>query len=105
MKTSFYICFIISSLAFSLGGCSKQENVVIQVKGADDPFTGIRPILERYVSGQHMNSEVTSFPDFITKAKKANPEKGAILEKGLGELQKPGANLKSKARELLEKLK
>jgi hypothetical protein len=52
-----------------------------------------------------MRSEVTSFPDFINSAKKANPEKGDILEKGLEDLQKPGSNLKAKASALLEKLK
>ena len=71
----------------------------------EDPLAGVRTILEGYVKGVPMRSEVTSFPDFINSAKKANPEKGELLEKGLQELQKPGTNLKAKASALLEKLK
>lgn len=105
MKTYFRICLLGSLIAFSITACSKPQNETIVIKVADDPLAGVRTILEGYVEGQPMRSEVTSFPDFINSAKKANPEKGALLEKGLEELQKPNANLKSKASELLEKLK
>lgn len=105
LRTYFCICLLITSTAFSILGCSESKNETIVIKVADDPLAGVRTILEGYVKGVPMRSEVTSFPDFINSAKKANPEKGALLEKGLQELQKPGTNLKAKASELLEKLK
>lgn len=104
MKTYFCICLLITSTAFSILGCSESKNETIKIK-VEDPLAGVRTILEGYVKGEPMRSEVTSFPDFINSAKKANPEKGELLEKGLEELQKPGTNLKAKASALLEKLK
>jgi len=104
LRTYFCICLLITSTAFFILGCSESKNETIKIK-VEDPLAGVRTILEGYVKGEPMRSEVTSFPDFINSAKKANPEKGELLEKGLEELQKPGTNLKAKASALLEKLK
>ena len=105
MSTYFRICLLGSLIAFSITACSNPQNETIIIKTAADPLEGIRTILDGYAKGQPLRSEVTSFPDFINSAKKANPEKGELLEKGLEELQKPGTNLKAKASALLEKLK
>lgn len=105
MKTYFRICLLGSLIAFSITACSKPQNETIVIKVADDPLDGIRTVLDGYAKGLPLRSEVTSFPNFITDVRKVNPAKADILEKGLEELQKPNANLKSKASELLEKLK
>ena len=105
MSTYLRICLFGSLIAFSITACSQQQNETIIVKAAADPLDGIRTVLDGYVKGQPIRSEASSFPNYINDIKKVNPEKAAVLEKGLEELQKPGANVQSKAKALLEKLK
>lgn len=105
MNTCFRFCLLSSLIAFSITACSKPQNETIVIKAAEDPLDGIRTVLDGYVKGQPLRSEVSSFPNYISDIKKVNPEKAAILEKGLEDLQKPGANVQSKAKALLEKLK
>jgi hypothetical protein len=94
-----------SLIAFSITACSKPQNETIIIKTAADPLDGIRTVLDGYAKGQPLRSEVSSFPDYINDIRKVNPEKADVLEKGLQELQKPGVNVQSKAKALLEKLK
>jgi hypothetical protein len=105
LNTCFRFCLLSSLIAFSITACSKPQNETIVIKAAEDPLDGIRTVLDGYVKGQPLRSEVSSFPNYISDIKKVNPEKAAILEKGLEDLQKPGANVQSKAKALLEKLK
>lgn len=105
MNTCFRFCLLSSLIAFSITACSKPQNETIVIKAAEDPLDGIRTVLDGYVKGQPLRSEVSSFPNYISDIKKVNPEKAAILEKGLEDLQKPGVNVQSKAKALLEKLK
>lgn len=105
MRTYFRICLLGSLIAFSVTACSSPQSETITIKVAEDPLDGIRTVLDGYAKGQPLRSEVTSFPNFIRDIRKVNPEKADLLEKGLEELQKPGANVKSKAIALLEKLK
>jgi hypothetical protein len=94
-----------SLIAFSITACSKPQNETIIIKTAADPLDGLRTVLDGYAKGQPLRSEVSSFPDYINDIRKVNPEKADVLEKGLQELQKPGVNVQSKAKALLEKLK
>lgn len=105
MSIYFRICLLGSLIAFSITACSQPKNETIIIKAAADPLDGIRTVLDGYVKGQPIRSEASSFPDYINDIKKVNPEKADILEKGLEELQKPGVNVQSKAKALLEKLK
>jgi hypothetical protein len=69
--------------------------------------TGIeqaKTLLQRYVDGQPLGSEVTNFPQMIEEAKKADLQKGEILEQGLQALQQSPGNLQAQAKALLEKL-
>jgi len=63
------------------------------------------PFLKGMLKGNPCAARSPLFQTSLTLQKKANPEKGDILEKGLEDLQKPGSNLKAKASALLEKLK
>jgi len=101
----FRICLLGSLIAFSITACSQPKNETIIIKAAEDPLDGIRTVLDGYVKGQPIRSEASSFPNYINDIRKVSPEKADILEKGLEELQKPGANVQGKAKALLEKLK
>jgi len=101
----FRICLLGSLIAFSITACSQPKNETIIIKAAEDPLDGIRTVLDGYVKGQPIRSEASSFPNYINDIRKVSPEKADILEKGLEELQKPGANVQDKAKALLEKLK
>lgn len=90
---------------FSVLGCSNSGNETITIKVAEDPLTNVRALLTEYAKGAPMLSEASSFPDYVNTVRKVDPAKAEILEKGLNELQKPGANRQAKAKELLEKLK
>lgn len=105
MSTYFRICLLGSLIAFSITACSQPKNETIIIKAAEDPLDGIRTVLDGYVKGQPIRSEASSFPNYINDIRKVSPEKADILEKGLEELQKPGANVQGKAKALLEKLK
>ena len=91
---------VCSSLFLSGCGQPQNENIVIKV----DPMAGVKTMLQGYVNGQPLRSEVTSYPDYVATVKKVDPSKAEILEKGLAEIQKPGANIKEKAKELLSKI-
>lgn len=105
MRTFSCICLLGSLIAFSVSACSSPQSETITIKVAEDPLEGVRTTLDGYANGQPLRSEVTTFPNFIRDVRKVNPEKADILEKGLEELQKPGVNVQSKAKALLEKLK
>ncbi|MEI6686307.1 MAG: hypothetical protein WCN64_09230 [Planctomycetota bacterium] len=104
MSIYFRICLLGSLIAFSITACSQPKNETIIIKAAEDPLDGIRTVLDGYVKGQPIRSEASSFPNYINDIRKVSPEKADILEKGLEELQKPGANVQGKAKALLEKL-
>lgn len=69
------------------------------------PLDRAKSILQNYASGQPMSSEVDDFPNLITEIRKDDPQKAAILEKGLEDLKKAkGAALKAKSKEILSQL-
>lgn len=79
----------------------KTEEIEIKVA---DPLKEVKSILENYSKGQPLGSEVTSFPALVNTVKAVSQEKAEILEKGFAELQKPKANVKAIAKELLAKI-
>jgi hypothetical protein len=92
-------------LLFGFGGCDKpikQEEIVIKIQ---DPLAGVKSVLQRYVDGNPMGSEITSFPGLIDSVRQADPAKADLLKAGFAELeQAKGPALKAKAKELLGKL-
>jgi hypothetical protein len=79
-----------------------------QVKQVEVPMpTGVeraKLLLKQYAQGQPLGSEVEEFPQIIEEAKKADPQKGAILEQGLNNIRtNPNQRVKI-AEELLQKL-
>jgi hypothetical protein len=90
--------------AGGLAGCSQAtvKPKVIEVKV--DPLVQVRSTLENYAKGQPLSSEVTGFDQMVANVKAVSAEKAAILEKGLAEIKKPGADVKGKAKALLAEL-
>ncbi len=93
-------------LAVWLAGCGptgvKEQD--IEVKASNDPLNEPRSVLKRYADGQPLGSEVTTFPYMVEQVKKADPQRGEVLEKGLADIQKSPAERSAKAKELLKKL-
>jgi hypothetical protein len=97
---------VLTLLTLSLAvGCNQQtwQEKTYQVK-LPNGVEQAKNLLQRYVDGQPLGSEVTSFPQIIEDAKKADPQKGELLQKGLQDLQQSPAGLAAKAKALLEKL-
>lgn len=90
-----------------LAGCQRGvPDKQIVVKASNDPLFAPRQILERYAEGPPLASEVTSFPAMVENVRKSDPERAAVLQKGLEEIQKGGRAARvAKAKELLDKLK
>lgn len=96
--------FALALVAGPSGGCSqptvKPKVITITV----DPMVQVGNTLRAYANGQGLGSEVTGYEQMVATVKGVNPEKAAILEKGLAEIQKPGADVKAKAKALLGQL-
>jgi hypothetical protein len=93
------------ALALAAGaGCGpapKTEDItVIKV----DPLAQVKSTLTNYANGQPLGSEVTTFPNMVETVKKVDADKGAALEKGFADMQKPKANVRAIAKDLLAKL-
>lgn len=85
-----------------LAGCGRSAPPV-QVQ----PQSGLeraKAILNDYVQGMPMGSEVTTFEEIIAEVRQTDPQKAAILEKGLADLKRSPQNLRDKARALLRQL-
>jgi hypothetical protein len=94
----------VPALAVVLSGCGLPREQSIQVK-TKDPFQQPRAALQRYVEGQPMGSEATSFPKMVEDVRGVDQALAEILEKGFADLQKtPPAARPAKAQALLEQL-
>jgi hypothetical protein len=93
---------IITIVVIGCSGGPREET--IRVKAAEDPLNEARSVLERYAAGQQLGSEVASFPKLVENVKAANAEHGAILEKGLADIQRTPASRASLAKGILKKL-
>lgn len=93
------------ALAMAVGaGCGpamKTEDITVT---PIDPMAQVKSTLTNYANGQPLGSEVTSFPGMVETVKKIDAEKGAALEKGFADMQKPKANVRAIAKTLLAKL-
>jgi hypothetical protein len=93
-----------AALAAGLTGCSQATVKPKMIEIKVDPMVQVRNTLENYAKGQALSSEVTGFEQMVANVKSVSAEKAAILEKGLAEIQKPGADVKAKAKALLAEL-
>lgn len=105
----FRIHYLLAGLVLTVlaTGCGdeRRKEEQIDVKTANDPLHAPRSILQRYAAGQPLGSEATSFPHMVEEVRKVDPNRAAILEKGLEEIQKAApAARRGKAKELLAKL-
>ena len=94
----------VSALGAGLAGCSQATVKPKMIEIKVDPMVQVRNTLENYAKGQALSSEVTGFEQMVANVKTVSAEKAAILEKGLAEIQKPGADIKAKAKALLGQL-
>ncbi|MSR31826.1 MAG: hypothetical protein EXR99_10015 [Gemmataceae bacterium] len=99
-----FVPLFLIALVLAAPGCGGSASQDIEIKVAD-PLDGVRTLLKGYAEGQPLRSEVTSFPDLVNTVRKVDANKADMLEKGFADLQKKGANIKAKAKELLEKFK
>jgi hypothetical protein len=94
----------LAMLASGLAGCSQPTVKPKVIKINVDPMVQVGNTLRAYANGQALGSEVTGFEQMVATVKGVSAEKAAILEKGLAEIQKPGADIKAKAKALLGQL-
>jgi hypothetical protein len=88
-------------------GCDnpQRDKRTIKVNPDNDPLARPRAVLDRYAKGEPLASEVQEFPTLIKNVKKADPERGAIVEQALDEIQKNPARRVELAKAALEKIK
>jgi hypothetical protein len=99
-----FIASLVIGVAAGTAGCSQQTIKPTKIEIKVDPMVQVTNTLQGYAKGQTLGSEVTSYDFMVSSVKAVSPEKGAILEKGLAEIKKPGADVKGKAKALLAEL-
>lgn len=73
----------------------------------EDILNSIKSTLQAYVDGQEFGSETILYDDYVKQIREFDSEKAKILEEGFAELKKMRSGspkVKSKAKEMLEKL-
>ena len=92
----------VSAMLCGCGGVSTPEKTyeIKTVSGLDQA----KQILQHYAEGAPLGSEVTSFPQIVEEVKKEDPQKAAVLEQGLAELQRSPSTAAAKAKVLLGRL-
>jgi hypothetical protein len=99
-----FMASLVIGLTAGAGGCSQQTVKPTKIEIKVDPMVQVTNTLQGYAKGQTLGSEVTGYDSMVSSVKAANPDKAAILEKGLAEIKKPGADVKGKAKALLSEL-
>ena len=99
-----FMASLVVGLAASAGGCSQQTVKPMKIEIKVDPMVQVTNTLQGYAKGQNLGSEVTGYDSMVSSVKAVSPEKAEILEKGLAEIKKPGADVKAKAKALLAEL-
>ena len=92
--------------ALAAPGCGPPGRVkeeVIEVK-ENSGLEQAKQILNNYAKGQPLGSEVTSFEYIVNKVRETDAARADVLAKGFADLQKPKADTKAKAKELLKAL-
>lgn len=90
--------------AFATIGCGPPGRVkeeVIEVK-ENSALDQAKQLLNNYAKGQALGSEATSFEYIVNKVRETDPPRADILQKGFTDLQKPKADIKAKAKEILK---
>jgi hypothetical protein len=101
------LCFCLLAGFVVAVGCDNTQRGKreIPVNPGNDPLAPSRAVLERYARGEALASEVQSFPKLIEDVKKADAERGAIIEQALADIQKNPAGRAEIAKAALEKIK
>ncbi len=68
-------------------GCSPVKEETIEIKIQVDPLVSAKTMLQQYVDGQPLTSEVTMFPSMVESVRKVHPAKAEILNNGLQAIQ------------------
>lgn len=106
MKTFVRTALALLIGALAMPGCGppgKVQEEVIEVK-ENTGLEQAKQYLNNYAKGQALGSEVTSFEYVVKKVRETDPTRADILEKGFADLQKPKADTKAKAKEILKAL-
>jgi hypothetical protein len=98
-----YLTLMLTAVALPLG-CSQPswEEKTYEVRTVT-PLDQAKQLLQGYVDGQSLGSEVDSYPQLVSSLRETDPAKADILEQGLEELRKSGS-VKTAAKALLDKL-
>ena len=94
--------FALAGICIGCGGQGVKEETIAVKK--QDPLLQVKQMLQNYVKGQPLASEVTSYDFLIEDVRKVDAAKADILKAGLEDLQKVKGSPAQKARELLKKL-
>lgn len=105
MRT-FFAVTLLGIVALGMAGCMQGATPQVETFEAPtvDPLTEAKAILQNYAKGMPVTSEAASFPDLIKRVTEKDAAKGAILEKGLGEIKANPSSAQTKATELLKQL-
>jgi len=102
LRTSLLVAAVLVCL--SLTGCGGGSPPPVKVQ----PLSGVeqaRVVLQGYVKGDPLGSEVMTFPDIVEEVRKSDPAKADLLKQGFDELSKAApANRPARAKALLGKL-
>ena len=92
---------IIFVALLGLYGCGKDPPVEVKPQSGLERAKGI---LNDYVGGAPLGSEVETFEEIVAEVRKTDPHKATILEKGFADLKRSPKDLRGKARALLQQL-
>lgn len=102
-----FLAVCVTAVFTGLSGCGGPgvETKEIVVKSSNDPLYEPRSILQRYVDGQALGSEVEGFDQMVAKVREVDSERADALEKGFAEIKtaSPG-QVKSLAEKLLKEI-
>ncbi|MEZ6140588.1 MAG: hypothetical protein R3B84_08455 [Zavarzinella sp.] len=102
MKFLSLICVFCLPLVIGCGLGSREEQ--IEVKPQTDPLKPVKDMLERYVRGEPVGSEATSFDYMVNELRKADPAKADEADKAFKAIVANPNNRVNIAKEALKKL-
>lgn len=101
------LCLLAVAAAVTLAGVagcgSGVKERTIEVPQVS-PAERAKMILQGYVNGQPVGSEMTEFDFLIRELQKTDPGRADTLKRGLDEMKRSPAGSRSRAKDLLSKL-
>ncbi|MDY3552985.1 hypothetical protein R5W24_002075 [Gemmata sp. JC717] len=82
-------------------GRTKEETIEVKENSG---LEQAKQVLNNYAKGQALGSEVTSFDNIVSRVRETDAARADVLQKGFADLQKPKADTKAKAKEILKAL-